>query len=99
MKFLITALGSYGDVHPMVGLGATLRERGHQAAIITNPHFQEMVESMGIEFLPFGTAEEYHELAHHPDLWSATRGPQLIMKQMVRTLRELYEMIDSNVVP
>ena len=99
MKFLITALGSYGDVHPMVGLGATLQSRGHRAAIITNPHFQKMVESMGIEFLPLGTDAEYHELAHHPDLWNPMKGPPLIMRLMVQSLRELYRLIDANVDP
>ena len=99
MKFLITALGSYGDVHPMVGLGATLIARGHQAAIITNPHFQKMVESMGVEFLPFGTAENYHELAHHPDLFNPMKGPPLILQLMATTLGELYALIDANVTP
>jgi rhamnosyltransferase subunit B len=97
MKFLITALGSYGDVHPMVGLGATLQFRGHRAAIITNPHFQKLVESMGIEFIPLGTDAEYNELAHHPDLWNPMRGPQMIMRLMVQSLRELYQLVESNV--
>jgi rhamnosyltransferase subunit B len=97
MKFLITALGSYGDVHPMVGLGSTLQSRGHRAAIITNPHFQKMVESMGIEFIPLGTDAEYNELAHHPDLWHPIRGAQLIMRTMVQSLRELYKLIENNV--
>lgn len=99
MKFLITALGSYGDVHPMVGLGATLQARGHRAVIITNPHFHQLVESMGMECLPLGTAEEYHTLAHHPDLWNPTRGPRLIMSLMARTLRDLYNIIEANVEP
>lgn len=98
MKFLITALGSYGDVHPMVGLGAALQTRGHRAAIISNPHFQTMIESARLEFLPLGTAEQYHELAHHPDLWNPMKGPPLIMRLMAQSLRELYEIIDANVV-
>lgn len=99
MKFLLTALGSYGDVHPMVGLGAALRSRGHTAAIITNPHFQPMVESVGLEFLPFRTAEEYRTLAHHPDLFNPMKGPPLIMRLMASTLRELYDIISDNVIP
>ncbi|MDZ4656245.1 MAG: glycosyltransferase [Bythopirellula sp.] len=96
--FLITALGSYGDVHPMVGLGAALQARGHRAAIISNPHFQSLIESMGLEFLPLGTAEQYHELAHHPDLWNPMKGPLLIMRLMAQSLRELYDIIDANVI-
>jgi rhamnosyltransferase subunit B len=99
MKFLLTALGSYGDVHPMVGLGAALKSRGHQVAIVANPHFQPIVERMGIEFLACGTAEEYHELAHHPHLFDPMKGPQLIVGLMARTVRELYGIVDANVVP
>ena len=97
-KFLITALGSYGDVHPMVGLGAALQARGHRAAIISNPHFQELIESMGLEFLALGTAAEYHELAHHPDLWNPMKGPPLIMRLMAKSLRQLYSIVEANVV-
>jgi UDP:flavonoid glycosyltransferase YjiC (YdhE family) len=97
MKFLLTALGSYGDVHPMVGLGAALKTRGHEVAIVTNPRFQPIVERMGIEFLAFGSANEYHELAHHPHLFNPVRGPSLIMGLMARTVRELYKIIDDNV--
>jgi UDP:flavonoid glycosyltransferase YjiC (YdhE family) len=99
MKFLLTALGSYGDVHPMVGLGTTLKARGHHVAIVTNPHFQPMVERMGIEFLSFGTEEVYHDLAHHPDLFDPMKGPMLIVGLMARSLRDLYKIIDDNVVP
>ncbi len=92
-------MGSYGDVHPKVGLGAAHKSRGHAVAIISNPHFQKLVESMGLEFLALGTADEYHQLAHHLDLWHSSRGPQIIMRLMARTLRELYTVIDANVRP
>ncbi|TWU22695.1 glycosyltransferase [Bythopirellula polymerisocia] len=98
MKFLITALGSYGDVFPMVGLGAALCGRGHQVVLVTNPHFQAIVEAAGIEFLPLGTAEEYDELAHHPDLWHPMRGPIMVLRKSFKNgLRELYDIVSANV--
>ncbi len=99
MHYLMTALGSYGDVLPLVGLAQAMRGRGHQATVIANPHFQPIIEAAGVEFLPLGTVEEYHELAHHPDLWNPVRGPIFIMQTTVRKfLRPLYELIDDNVV-
>jgi rhamnosyltransferase subunit B len=77
--FIITALGSYGDVHPMVGLGAALAARGHRVKIITNPYFDDVVTSAGLELLPLGTREEYIELSQHPDLWHPIRGPKLVL--------------------
>lgn len=98
MKFLITALGSYGDVHPMVGLAVALSARGHQATIITNPHFRPLVERMNLGFLAIGTTEEYDELSHHPHLWDPLKGPPLIMSAMTRHIRQLYHMVDAQVV-
>jgi rhamnosyltransferase subunit B len=98
-QFLLTALGSYGDVHPMAGLGAALAVRGHQVKVITNPYFEDVISGAGIEFLPLGTSEEYIELAQHPDLWHPTRGPKLVLGfSSDRFLRPLYDLIASNYV-
>ena len=100
MHFLMTALGSYGDVHPIVGLGRTLRGRGHRVSIVANPHFRSVVESVGAELLPLGTTEEYAELVNHPDLWHPTRGPFLAMREgVVKYLRGLYELVEANYRP
>lgn len=100
MHYLMTALGSYGDVLPLVGLAQAMQGRGHQATVISNPHFQEIIESAGVGYLPLGTLEEYHELAHHPDLWDPVRGPIFVMRTTVsKYLRPLYQLIDETVVP
>lgn len=100
MHFFMTALGSYGDVHPIAGLGGALRRRGHEVTIVANPHFRPVIESVGAELLPLGTVEEYESLADHKDLWHPTRGPLLAMRMgVVQYLRELYELIDANYRP
>ena len=100
MQFLFTALGSYGDVHPMTGLGSALVARGHQVKIITNPYFEEVVVGAGVELVPLGTREEYVELSRHPDLWHPLRGPRFIMTQVGGgLLRSLYDLLITNLVP
>jgi len=100
MRLLMTALGSYGDVHPIVGLGAAMRARGHQVTVLTNPHFQSVVEGVGLDFLPLGTVEEYDELAHHKDLWHPMRGPRTVLKMgMSQTLRPIYELLEEHYRP
>ena len=60
-RFIISAIGSYGDVHPMIGLGSALAGRGHEVKLITNPYFAELVKSAGLDLLPIGTREKYIE--------------------------------------
>src|SRR3954447_91709 len=98
-QFLITALGSYGDVHPMVGLGAALTARGHRVKLVTNPYFEEVVTGAGLELLPLGTKEEYVRLTQHPHLWHPVRGPKLVLSYAsARMLRPLYELLTANYV-
>jgi rhamnosyltransferase subunit B len=97
--FLITALGSYGDVHPMVGLGQSLAARGHNVKIVTNPYFEDVVTQAGLPIVPLGTCEDYVELSRHPDLWHPVRGPRMILGFATgRMLRPLYELLTSNYV-
>jgi rhamnosyltransferase subunit B len=95
--FIITALGSYGDVHPMIGLGTALAARGHRVQIVTNPYFEEIVAQAGLEFLAIGTREDYIRLTQHPDLWHPLRGPQMVLTHASMTLlRPVYRLITEN---
>ncbi len=99
-KFIITAVGSYGDVHPMVGLGAALAERGHRVQIATNPYFDEVVAEAGLELLPLSTREKYGQLAQHPQIWHRVRGPLLVIKWISgHLIRPLYELVRDNYTP
>ncbi len=99
-QFLITALGSYGDVHPMAGLGSALAARGHRVKIITNPYFEDVVTGAAVELVPLGTREEYVRLSQHPDLWRPIRGPKLVLSfASAQKLRPLYDLLMANYVP
>lgn len=97
MHVLMTAFGSYGDVHPIAGLGDALAKRGHTVTMIANPHFRSVVESAGAELVPLGTVEEYREMTNDPDLWHPTRGPMLVLEiAIVKYLRDVYRLIEKN---
>jgi UDP:flavonoid glycosyltransferase YjiC (YdhE family) len=99
-RFLITALGSYGDVHPMVGLGAALAARGHEVKILTNPYFEDVVRGAGLELVPLGSRAEYERLSRHPHLWRPVRGPKLVLSYAsARMLRPLYDLLVANYQP
>jgi UDP:flavonoid glycosyltransferase YjiC (YdhE family) len=91
--FIITGLGSYGDVHPMVGLGTALAARGHRVQIVSNPYFEDVITGAGLELLSFGTRDEYIELSQHPDLWHPIRGPKFVLTHTASRLHVLYKLI------
>jgi rhamnosyltransferase subunit B len=97
MHLILSAFGSYGDVLPMVGIGAAAAARGHRVQVIVNPYFQHVIDAAGLELLPLGSADEYRELMQHPDLWHPRRGLKLVLTRGAAAyLRATYELIDAN---
>ena len=101
VNILIVAVGSYGDVLPLVGMGRELHSRGHAVTFFTNGHFANLVHQAGLNFIPMGSAEEYEEIANHPDLWHPHKGWRVIMKRMMSGtfLEEAYQLLCSHLVP
>ena len=100
MTILILAVGSYGDVLPLVGMARELQQRGHRVTIFTSAHFQELVQKAGVGFTPLGTADDYDAIANNPALWHPHKGWRLIMKQIVSSaLGETYTLLKSKIIP
>lgn len=54
MQALLSAIGSRGDVQPLLALAIELRSLGHQAKLCVAPNFKEWIESYGLECIPIG---------------------------------------------
>ena len=99
MNILILAVGSYGDVLPLVGLGREFCSRGHKVIFFTNGHFANLVQHAGLNFVVLGSAEEYDTLADNPALWHPHKGWRLIMKRLVSgALEDAYTLLRSKVI-
>ena len=91
-QFLVTALGSYGDVHPMAGPASALVARGHRVKLITSPYFADVVAGTGAELISLGTSEEYATLFRTSrSLASAARSQIGAVPRCRVVLRPLYE--------
>lgn len=51
--FLLTALGSAGDLVPMLTLGQTLQARGHRVTVLTTGGFDDLVAASGLTSAPW----------------------------------------------
>jgi MGT family glycosyltransferase len=93
MHVLFTPLGSHGDVHPSIAIALELRARGHRCTIATNPHFQALVQGLGLGFAPLGEKQALRDAAQTPGVmreYSATTHliRQLLLPQLPRAIAD-----------
>lgn len=78
----------------MLGLGRALQTRGHQAFLLTNPAFRDEVARAGLDFVPVGTADDYHQTLAHPKLWHPIDGLGVMWRYLLRpALKPTYEAL------
>src|SRR5688500_8367462 len=95
MHALVIALGSHGDVHPMLGIATALRGRGHRVTFVASPYFQPLARRAGFDdFIPLGTAEEFASALGNPNLWHPTKGFKAVFELgVLPATRPTYEAI------
>jgi UDP:flavonoid glycosyltransferase YjiC (YdhE family) len=98
-KILLTPIGSHGDVHPFLALGLELARRGHEVLVITNPHFQQLVERTGLRFASLGTAAEYHQVIGNAGIWDPAEGFRVLAEYALKMGRPLFDRITEHHEP
>ncbi len=99
MKCLLIAIGSAGDVHPMIGIGRAMAARGHDVVVIASGHFTPVARRAGLAAIDFGSDEDYLRLAGDPKLWHPRRGFATIARSVGVNLRRLYDLIAAEHEP
>jgi rhamnosyltransferase subunit B len=83
-RLLLVALGSHGDIRPLLAIGAEAISRGGTAAILTNPHFEHEAASHGVRCIPFGSLESVRAwVSRRPATMHATRGPLTVLRAII----------------
>lgn len=54
MRILLSAVGTRGDVQPVIALASNLRALGHEARLCVPPNFVEWAAGLGFEAIPVG---------------------------------------------
>jgi rhamnosyltransferase subunit B len=91
MRVLLATIGSLGDLHPVLGLGIELRNRGHLVAVATSESHRETVRSAGLSFTSIRP-----NLNPDPErirqLFDQRRGPERLIRNFVMPIvRDMYE--------
>ncbi|KGB93157.1 MULTISPECIES: glycosyltransferase [Burkholderia] len=92
-KMIVTAIGSAGDVHPMLGIARTLAARGHEVVFCTHAPFEAAVRRCGFAFVPVGTAADYDAAMANPALWDPRTSFRTLWQVIAPTLRPHYDAL------
>lgn len=92
-KVIVTAIGSAGDVHPLLGVARALALRGHDVVFCTHAPFEAIVRRCGFAFVPIGTAAEYEAAMANPALWDSRTSFRTLWQVIAPTLRPHYDAL------
>ncbi|ASV98780.1 glycosyltransferase [Paraburkholderia aromaticivorans] len=94
-RVIITAIGSAGDVHPLLGIGAELASRGHEIVFCTHAPFAQAATHRGFTFVPIGTAAQYAQAMENPALWHPRTSFRTLWAVIAPTLRAHFDTLAS----
>jgi rhamnosyltransferase subunit B len=92
-QIIITAIGSAGDVHPLIGIGRALAARGHRIVFCTHPQFEAAMQREGFEFVAIGLAEDYSAALANPALWNPRTSFRTLWELVAPVLRPHYDKL------
>ena len=93
MPIQLVAVGSHGDVLPILALGVELIRRGHRVALAAPAPFAALAIRAGVPFYGLGTSGDYEQAARAPDLWHPRRGVFTLFSQIVDLTEQTYEWL------
>lgn len=99
-RAIITALGSRGDVNPMLAIAIALKQIGFRPLVIVAEPYVDVVTALGLEAEIGISKELFAATIHHPDIWRPILGPRLLLGGLVApTLAHLYGLIAKHHEP
>lgn len=98
-KFIFVAIGSDGDINPLLVIAARLKGLGHRVEFLANGYFEEKVLKEGLVFKALGDRSLYHEALQNEDIWHPQRGFQAVWKTLLPTIEPTYKIILDSLEP
>lgn len=95
--YLVITTGSAGDLYPFMRVALALQTIGKKVTFITNSVHTKKVRDAGLDFVGFGTDEEYLRIIQNPDLWNPRRAAAVVFADCKDRLIELDSVIQSTV--
>src|SRR5262249_29782224 len=99
VNFIVSTIGSPGDVHPFIEGSRALRRRGHQVTLSSLDHFQAARRSARIALVSAGRWSDLADLLQSNDVVRPSSVNQIIKYLLVAPMRPVYEAIAARNIP
>jgi rhamnosyltransferase subunit B len=93
MHAILVTMGTDGDVFPYVGLGASLRGRGHRVTLAGPEPYQGLAADHGLSFHCLVSRAATDEFLASPDLWHPIKSGLHGARWGARFIRGQYELL------
>ncbi len=91
MRVVLATFGTFGDVHPLIGLALELKRRGHQAVLAAPEMFRGKVVPLGLGFFPMRPDQDPADKALAAMIYDRKRGTERGLREFLfPALRESY---------
>jgi rhamnosyltransferase subunit B len=97
MKFVFVAVGSDGDINPMIEIARELFSRGHKVEFLANGHFAYKCHDIGLPFVEMGGSEHYWKALELKEVWDKRKGFAAMWQLVYNNMPIAYEIIESRV--
>src|SRR5579864_8421594 len=93
MRIMVVALGTAGDVFPIIGVGRALQGRGHDVHVASLPEHQGAIQGAG---LTFHVIDGIPGTLDAPDFYHPTRSLRVIAERLlIPALRPVYDLFSA----
>lgn len=99
-RAIISALGSRGDVNPMLAIANVVQRMGMRPLIIVAEDYEDVVKRLGFDVAIGISHDLFQKTIKDPNIWHPIRGPRLLFADLVApSLPKQYDLISSYYEP
>ena len=92
MHAVLASLGTDGDILPIIGLGSTLRARGHQVTLVAAGNYSSLASDHDLPFRELVSARDMEALFANADVWNPLKSAQIGAKWGAKLIAQQYEI-------
>lgn len=92
LRIVLTNIGTYGDVNPLIALSLGLKARGHSPVIAVPEMYRQKIEPLGIGFMPMRPALDPNDSRLAAMIYDIKKGTERGLREFLfPALRQSYD--------